>query len=58
MIHVDELGARVIVAFGDGSVFLSESILWGFILAAILAVLGWDMDLKRFRQPKDKLPRS
>ena len=40
MIHVDELGARVIVAFGDGSVFLSESILWGFILAAILAVLG------------------
>lgn len=40
MIHVGELGARVIVAFGDGSVFLSESILWGFILAAILAVLG------------------
>ena len=40
MIHVDELGARVIVAFGDGSVFLSESILWGLILAAILAVLG------------------
>ena len=40
MINVDELGARIIVGFGDGSVFLSESILWGFIIAVIIAVLG------------------
>ena len=40
VINVDELGARIIVGFGDGSVFLSESILWGFIIAAIIAVLG------------------
>lgn len=40
VINVDELGARIIVGFGDGSVFLSESILWGFIIAVIIAVLG------------------
>lgn len=40
MINVDELGARIIIAFGDGKVFLTESVLWGFIIAAILAVLG------------------
>ena len=51
VINVDELGARIIVGFGDGSVFLSESILWGFIIAAIIAVLGIWMDLRQFRQP-------
>ena len=40
MINVDELGARIIVGFGDGKVFLSESVIWGFIVAAVLAVLG------------------
>ncbi len=40
MINEDQLGARIIIGFGDGSVFLSESILWGIILAAIIAVLG------------------
>ncbi len=40
MINVDELGARIIIGFGDGSVFLSESTLWGMIVATILAVLG------------------
>ena len=40
MINVDELGARIIISFGDGKVFLTESVLWGFIVAAILAVLG------------------
>ena len=40
MINVDELGARIIIGFGDGKVFLSESTLWGFIVAAIIAVLG------------------
>lgn len=40
MINVEELGARIIIAFGDGKVFISESVLFGFIVAAILAVLG------------------
>lgn len=40
MINVDELGARIIIGFGDGSVFISESTLWAMIVAAILAVLG------------------
>lgn len=40
MINVDQLGARIIVGFGDGSIFLSESILWGFIIAVIIAALG------------------
>lgn len=40
MINVDELGARIILSFGDGKVFLTESTLWGFIIAAIIAVCG------------------
>lgn len=40
MIDVDKLGARIIFDFGDGSVFVSESILLGLIVAVILAVLG------------------
>lgn len=40
MINVDELGARIVIGFGDGKVFLSESTLWGMIIAAIIAALG------------------
>ena len=40
MVSYDELGARIIISFGDGSVFITESTLWGLIVAAILAVLG------------------
>ena len=40
MINVDELGARIIIGFGDGQVFLTESTLWGFIIAAVIAVFG------------------
>lgn len=40
MINVDELGARIIIGFGDGKIFISESILYGLIVAAVLAVLG------------------
>ena len=28
MINVDELGARIIIGFGDGKIFLSESTIW------------------------------
>ena len=40
MINVDELGARIIFSFGDGSFYITESTLFGFIVALVLAVLG------------------
>lgn len=40
MVSYEELGARIIISFGDGSVFITESTLWGIIVAIILAVLG------------------
>ena len=40
MLSVEELGARIIVGIGDGRLYLTESTLWGFIIAAILAVTG------------------
>lgn len=40
MINVEELGPRIIIGFGDGSVYLTESVLYGLIVAAILAALG------------------
>ena len=39
MINVDELGARIIIGFGDGSVFISESVLFGIIIAVFLSIL-------------------
>ena len=40
MLSVEELGARIIVGIGDGRLYLTESTLWGFIIAAVLAVTG------------------
>lgn len=40
MLNVEELGARIIVGFGEGKLFLTESTLWGLILAGILAAVG------------------
>ena len=40
MVSYEELGARIIISFGDGSVFITESTLWGIVVAAVLAVLG------------------
>ena len=40
MLNTQELGARIIVGLGDGQVYLTESTLWGLILAAGLAGLG------------------
>lgn len=36
--NVDELGARIIIGFGDGEVFINECVLGGMIIAVILAV--------------------
>ncbi len=38
--NVDEFGARIIISFGDGEIFLSESFLLGILVAVVLAVLG------------------
>jgi F-type H+-transporting ATPase subunit a len=40
VLNAEELGARIIVGFGEGNLFLTESTLWGFILAAVLASVG------------------
>ncbi|MDD6043745.1 MAG: F0F1 ATP synthase subunit A [Eubacteriaceae bacterium] len=40
MIQVNELGARIIISFGDGSVFITESTLWGIVVAVFLAIIG------------------
>ena len=37
---VDELGARVIWSFFDGALVITESTLFGLIVAAVLAILG------------------
>lgn len=40
MINVEELGARIILGFGEGKLFITESTLFGLVIAVILAVLG------------------
>ena len=40
MLDVEQLGARIIIGFGDGSLFITESTLFGLIVAVILAILG------------------
>lgn len=40
MINVEELGARIIIGIGDGSLFITESTLFGLIVAVVLALLG------------------
>lgn len=40
MINVNELGPRIIIGFGDGSVYLTESVLIGMMVAAVLAAVG------------------
>ena len=57
MLNVDELGARIILSFGDGTVYLTESTLWGMIVAAVLAVAGVILGsgLKKVPQTKRQL---
>lgn len=40
MINTEELGARIILGFGEGKLFITESTLFGILIALILAVLG------------------
>lgn len=54
MIDIDELGSRIIIAFGDGSIFLTESTLFGIIVAIIMAILGIWLGSGLKRVPKGK----
>lgn len=36
--NVEELGARIIIGFGDGSIFINECVLGGMIVAVILSI--------------------
>lgn len=54
MINVDHLGARIIIGIGDGSLFITESTLWGLIVAVILAVLGIWLGSGLQKVPKGK----
>lgn len=54
MHDVNHLGVRRIIGFGDGTIFLSETVIWAAIIMVILAILGiWlAKDLKKI--PKGK----
>ena len=52
--NFDELGARIIVTFGDGKVFLTESFLFGVIVAVVIAVFGRWFRRKSKTGPKGK----
>lgn len=54
MINVDHLGARIIIGFGDGSLFITESTLFGLIIAVVLAVLGIWLGSGLQKVPKGK----
>lgn len=52
--NVNELGARIIISFGDGEIFLSESFLLGVLVAIILAIFGIWMGTGLQTIPKGK----
>lgn len=54
MVSYEELGARIIISFGDSGVFLTESTLWGFVVAIVLAILGIWLGSGLQKVPKGK----
>lgn len=54
MVNIDEMGARIIWSTEDGSFFITESTLFGLILAAVLAILGIWMGSRLEKIPKGK----
>lgn len=40
MLNINELGARIIFSFGNGKLFITESTLFGILIAVFLAILG------------------
>lgn len=54
MINVEHLGARIIIGFGDGELFITESTLFGLIVAVIVAILGIWLGSGLQKVPKGK----
>ena len=54
MIHIDELGARVILSLADGKLNISESTLFGLIIAVFLSVLGIWLGSGLKKKPRGK----
>lgn len=54
MINVEHLGARIIIGFGDGELFITESTIFGFIVAVIIAILGIWLGSGLQKVPKGK----
>lgn len=54
MLNIDELGARIIFSFGDGKLFITESTLFGILIAVFLAVLGIWLGSRLEKVPRGK----
>ena len=54
MLNINELGARIIFSFGDGKLFITESTLFGILIAAFLATLGIWLGSRLEKVPRGK----
>lgn len=54
MIDIEELGARIIFSFGDGAICITESTIFGIVVAAVLSILGIWLGSRLEKVPKGK----
>ena len=54
MHDLNHLGPRIIVGFGDGSVFITETVFFAVIVAAIMIALAFWSTRRLEQQPKGK----
>lgn len=54
MINIEHLGARIIIGFGDGELFITDSTLFGLFVAVVLAILGIWLGSGLQKVPKGK----
>lgn len=54
MINIEHLGARIIIGFGDGELFITDSTLFGLFVAVVLAILGIWLGSGLKKVPKGK----
>ncbi len=52
MHNIDNLGPRKIIGFGDGSLFITETVLYSLIVAAVLIIFALVSTRKMEREPK------
>jgi len=51
---LNNLGPRIIIGFGDGSIFVTETVIFAIIIAIVMSVLALWMTNNMQRQPKGK----